>query len=76
MKMNKTKGAGLIPLLHKHSLLRTKPRLLQRDVIVQMSQFPSWEVSNELEAFVRISVRLHVSHQSLRGAERNDSTGQ
>lgn len=55
----------LVPLLHKYSLLWTKPRLLQRDVIVQVGELPSGEVGDEFEAFVRVTLGLDVSDQGL-----------
>lgn len=56
---------GLVPFLHKYSLLWTKTRLLQCDVIVQVGQLPSGEVGDELEAFVGVALRLDMSNQSL-----------
>lgn len=55
----------LVPLLHKYSLLWTKPRLLQCDVIVQVGELPSRKVGDELKAFVRVTLGLDVSYQRL-----------
>lgn len=61
----------LVPLLHKYSLLWTKPRLLQRDVIVQVGKLPSGEVGDKFEAFVRITLGLYVPYQGLEKRVRN-----
>lgn len=55
----------LVPLLYKYSLLWTKPRLLQCDVIIQVSELPSGKVGDEFEAFIRVALGLHVSNQGL-----------
>ncbi|KAG7229332.1 hypothetical protein INR49_012990, partial [Caranx melampygus] len=47
------------------SLLWTKPRLLQRDVIVQVGKLPSGKVGDKFEAFVRITLGLYVPYQGL-----------
>lgn len=60
----------LVPLLHEYSLLRTKPRLLKRDVIVQVGELPSGKIGDEFEAFVRVTLGLDVSDQRL-GEETN-----
>lgn len=62
-------GKRLVPLLHKYSLLWTKPCLLQRDVIVQVGELPSGKVSDEFEAFVRVTLGLDVSYQGLEERE-------
>lgn len=55
----------LVPLLNKHSLLWTKPRLLQCDIIVQVGELPSRKVGDEFEAFIRVTFGLDVSYQGL-----------
>lgn len=55
----------LVPLLNKYSLLWTKPRLLQRDVIVQVGKLPSGKVGDEFEAFIWVAFGLDVSYQGL-----------
>lgn len=59
----------LVPLLNKYSLLWTKPRLLQRDVIVQVGKLPSGKVGDEFEAFIRVTFELDVSYQGLEEKE-------
>lgn len=63
-------GKRLVPLLHKYSLLWTKPRLLQCDVIVQVGELPSRKVGDEFEAFVRVTLGLDMSYQGLEEKER------
>lgn len=55
----------LVPLLHKYSLLWTKPRLLQRYVIIQVGKLPSGKVGDEFEAFIRVTLGLDMSNQGL-----------
>ena len=73
-------GAGgklskLVPLLHKYSFLWTKPSVLQSHVVVQVCEFPSGEVGDELKAFIGITFRLDVSHQGLRKGENQNLNG-
>lgn len=62
-------GKRLVPLLHKYSLLWTKSRLLQCDVIVQMSELPSGKVGDKFEVFIRVTFGLDVSYQGLQERE-------
>lgn len=55
----------LVPLLYKYSLLWTKPRLLQCDVIIQVGKLSSGKVGDKFEAFVGVSFELDMSDQCL-----------
>lgn len=58
-------GEGLIPLLHKHGLLRTQSCFLQCDVIVQVSESSTGKVGDKFKAFIGEPFRLNMSHQCL-----------
>lgn len=66
--------ARLVPLLHKYSLLWTKPRLLKRDVIIQVGELPSGKVGDKFKALIWVTLRLNVSHQGLKKTEQWDKT--
>lgn len=62
---------GLVPLLHKYSLLWTKAGFLQRDLIVQVGQLPSRKVGDEFKAFIRVTLGLDVSDQGLEKKQKH-----
>lgn len=62
----------LVPFLHEYSLLWTKPRLLQCDVIVQVGELPPGKVGDEFKTFIRVTFGLDVSNQGLEMRKRKD----
>lgn len=64
--------ARLVPLLHKYSLLWTKPRLLKRDVIIQVGKLSSGKVGDKFEALVWVTLGLNMSNQGLKKTKQQD----